>query len=40
MRIIIGLAIFCMWSGNGLVSFYLNKVFDGIGITNRTVQVG
>jgi hypothetical protein len=40
MRIIIALAFFSQWSGNGLVSYYLNKVFDGIGITNKTTQVG
>jgi Sugar (and other) transporter len=40
MRIIIALAFFSQWSGNGLVSYYLNKVFDGIGITNTTIQVG
>ena len=33
MRIIIALAFFSQWSGNGLVSYYLNKVFDQIGIT-------
>jgi MFS family permease len=40
MRIIIALAFFSQWSGNGLVSFYLTKVFDSIGITNKTIQVG
>ena len=30
MRIIIALAFFSQWSGNGLVSYYLNKVFDDI----------
>lgn len=39
MRIIIALAFFSQWSGNGLVSYYLNKVFDGIGITNKTIQL-
>ncbi|KAF8887531.1 general substrate transporter [Infundibulicybe gibba] len=39
MRIIIALAFFSQWSGNGLVSYYLNKVFDTIGITDPTVQL-
>ncbi|KAG6805837.1 hypothetical protein H0H92_013790, partial [Tricholoma furcatifolium] len=39
LRIIIALAFFSQWSGNGLVSYYLNKVFDGIGITNPTTQL-
>jgi sugar porter (SP) family MFS transporter len=39
MRIIIGLAFFSQWSGNGLVSYYLVKVLDTIGITNPTIQL-
>jgi hypothetical protein len=39
MRIIIALAFFSQWSGNGLVSYYLNKVFDSIGITSATTQL-
>ncbi|KAG5646741.1 hypothetical protein DXG03_002423 [Asterophora parasitica] len=39
LRIIVALAFFSQWSGNGLVSYYLNKVFDGIGITNPTTQL-
>ncbi|KAG8875075.1 hypothetical protein FRB97_005409 [Tulasnella sp. 331] len=38
MRIIIALAFFSQWSGNGLVSYYLNKVFDSIGITDVSTQ--
>jgi len=38
MRIIIALAFFSQWSGNGLVSYYLNLVFDAIGITDKTTQ--
>jgi len=38
MRIIIALAFFSQWSGNGLVSYYLNKVFDSIGITSVAIQ--
>ena len=40
MTIIIALAFFSQWSGNGLVSFYLKDVLDAIGITNPTTQVG
>ena len=39
MRIIVAIAFFSQWSGNGLVSYYLNKVFDAIGITNPTTQL-
>ncbi|KAF8591256.1 hexose transporter [Ramaria rubella] len=39
MRIIIALAFFSQWSGNGLVSYYLHAVFDTIGITNTTIQL-
>ncbi|KAF9014277.1 hexose transporter [Cyathus striatus] len=39
LRIIVALAFFSQWSGNGLVSFYLNKVFDVIGITDPTIQL-
>ncbi|THH28083.1 hypothetical protein EUX98_g6106 [Antrodiella citrinella] len=39
MRIIIALAFFSQWSGNGLVSYYLNKVFDTIGITDPVEQL-
>lgn len=39
IRIIIALAFFSQWSGNGLVSYYLNQVFKTIGITNATTQL-
>jgi len=39
MRIIIALAFFSQWSGNGLVSYYLTEVFKTIGITDTTVQL-
>jgi hypothetical protein len=39
MRIIIAIAFFSQWSGNGLVSYYLTKVFDTIGITDKTIQL-
>ncbi|KAJ7475863.1 general substrate transporter [Mycena latifolia] len=33
MRIIIAIAIFSQWSGNGLVSYYINLVLEGVGIS-------
>ncbi|EIW78561.1 hexose transporter [Coniophora puteana RWD-64-598 SS2] len=39
MRIIVALAFFSQWSGNGLVSYYLNRVFDLIGITGSSTQL-
>ena len=39
MIIIIAIAFFSQWSGNGLVSYYLNAVFKTIGITNVTIQL-
>jgi len=39
MRIIIAIAFFSQWSGNGLVSYYLNQVFDTIGITDPVEQL-
>ncbi|KAG9313567.1 hexose transporter [Chiua virens] len=39
MRIIVAIAFFSQWSGNGLVSYYLNKVFDQIGITGSSTQL-
>src|SRR5262245_44681635 len=38
MRIIIALAFLSQWCGNGLVSYYLSKVFDSVGITDPTIQ--
>lgn len=38
MRIIIGIGVFSQWSGNGLISYYLTKVLDGIGITSSNDQ--
>ena len=39
MRIIVALGFFSQWSGNGLVSGYLNKVFNQIGITGSGTQL-
>jgi len=32
MRIIIAIGLFSQWSGNGLVSYYINLVLDGVGV--------
>ncbi|KDQ55623.1 hypothetical protein JAAARDRAFT_195461 [Jaapia argillacea MUCL 33604] len=39
VRIIVALAFFSQWSGNGLASYYLNKVLNAIGITDPTTQL-
>ncbi|KAG9313602.1 hexose transporter [Chiua virens] len=39
MRIIIAIAFFAQWSGNGLISYYLSKVLDDIGITSSSTQL-
>ncbi|KAI0055106.1 hexose transporter [Artomyces pyxidatus] len=39
LRIIVALAWFSQWSGNGLVSYYLKHVLINIGITNSTDQL-
>ncbi|KZS90368.1 hypothetical protein SISNIDRAFT_415529 [Sistotremastrum niveocremeum HHB9708] len=39
LRVIIGIAFFSQWSGNGLISYYLAKVLDGIGIQNSEHQL-
>ncbi|KAH9941775.1 general substrate transporter [Epithele typhae] len=39
IAIIIAIAWFSQWSGNGLVSYYLNQVFNTIGITNTDTQL-
>ena len=38
-RVIIALAFFSQWSGNGIVSYYLNLVLTGIGITGSFDQL-
>ncbi|CDZ97669.1 hexose transporter [Phaffia rhodozyma] len=38
LRIVIAIAFFSQWSGNGLVSYYLTKVLDGVGITSENIQ--
>ena len=39
LTIVVALAWFSQWSGNGLVSYYLNQVFETIGITDPTTQL-
>ncbi|KAH6906805.1 hexose transporter [Coprinopsis sp. MPI-PUGE-AT-0042] len=39
MTVIIAIAFFSQWSGNGLVSYYLNEVFKTIGITDEAIQL-
>ncbi|CAE6486748.1 unnamed protein product [Rhizoctonia solani] len=38
MRIIMAIALFSQWSGNGLISYYLERVLNGIGITKADDQ--
>jgi hypothetical protein len=37
LRIIVAIAFFSQWSGNGLLSYYLGAVLESIGITNPTI---
>lgn len=37
--ILLSLGLFSQWSGNGLVSYYLNIIFNSIGITNSNIQL-
>ncbi|KAJ7599032.1 hexose transporter, partial [Mycena floridula] len=39
MRIIVAIAFFSQWSGNGLVSYYLNQVLTLINITDPNTQL-
>ena len=39
LRIIVALAFFSQWSGNGLVSYYINAVLTSIGITDTNTQL-
>ncbi|KAJ7264115.1 hexose transporter [Mycena haematopus] len=39
VRIIVAIAFFSQWSGNGLVSYYLNKVLTSVGVTSPTIQL-
>ncbi|KAH9892420.1 hexose transporter [Cubamyces lactineus] len=39
LRIMIAIAFFSQWSGNNLISYYMNKIFNSIGITDPTTQL-
>ncbi|KAF9030565.1 general substrate transporter [Hymenopellis radicata] len=39
MNIIIAIAFFSQWSGNGIASYYLNKILTAIDITDATTQL-
>lgn len=39
LAIIISVGLFSQWSGNGLVSYYINLIMDSIGITNANRQL-
>ncbi|TEB33338.1 general substrate transporter [Coprinellus micaceus] len=34
MTLILGIAVFSQWSGNGLVSYYIHKILTGVGVTD------
>jgi len=38
MVIVVAIAIFSQWSGNGLVSYYINLVLDGVGIDGTNTK--
>ncbi|KAG8974115.1 hypothetical protein FRC05_007863 [Tulasnella sp. 425] len=38
MRVIIALGVFSQWSGNGLVSYYINIVLENVGITAASIK--
>ncbi|KIP06118.1 hypothetical protein PHLGIDRAFT_128472 [Phlebiopsis gigantea 11061_1 CR5-6] len=39
LRVMIAVAFFSQWSGNNLISYYLNKTLTAIGITDSTTQL-
>ena len=40
LLLIASLGLFSQWSGNGLISYYSANVYESIGITNPTTQLG
>lgn len=40
LMLIVALAVFGQWSGNGIVAYYLKLILDGIGITDSQDQLG
>lgn len=39
LLILVSAGLFSQWSGNGLVSYYISGVLDGIGITDSNTQL-
>lgn len=40
LMLVIALAVFGQWSGNGIIAYYLKLILDGIGITEPMDQLG
>jgi sugar porter (SP) family MFS transporter len=40
LMLVVALAVFGQWSGNGIVAYYLKLILDGIGITKPMDQLG
>ncbi|KAH0585146.1 Lactose permease [Termitomyces sp. J132] len=38
MRLIVAIALFSQWSGNGLVSYYINLILEGVGIQDTKTK--
>ncbi|PFH52987.1 hypothetical protein AMATHDRAFT_73803 [Amanita thiersii Skay4041] len=38
LKIIVAIAAFSQWSGNGLVSYYINLILEGVGITDTATK--
>ncbi|KAI0303757.1 hypothetical protein B0F90DRAFT_1708808 [Multifurca ochricompacta] len=38
MRLVIGVALFSQWSGNGLISHYINLVLENVGVTSTRTK--
>ncbi|RDX40533.1 general substrate transporter [Lentinus brumalis] len=39
LRVVLAIAWFSQWSGNGLTSYYLNIILNNIGITSSTIKL-
>jgi Sugar (and other) transporter len=39
LLILVTLGLFSQWSGNGIISYYLTKFFDKVGITSQREQL-
>ncbi|KPI42518.1 Lactose permease [Cyphellophora attinorum] len=40
LAIIVSLGLFSQWSGNGILSYYSNIIYDSVGITSTTSKLG